>query len=199
MRLFSRGKKKKEKEILEKSEKKVADTIKRQEKEFLKPNKLCSNCNKNYIFNNRDEYCRSCTVDAKNNEMSAADHKKELEKKEIDFLIKQKLERHAQILKEWDKVSKDNIFLETLGDGLDYLKSTSKEQIVQNLKMEMDKLLDEVKTLRYKRDHNYVRSDQITSNNSKSDGDEPLKVLKLRYAKGEITKEEYNKMKSVLE
>ena len=35
--------------------------------------------------------------------------------------------------------------------------------------------------------------------NSTSNDDDPLKILKIRFAKGEITKEEYDEMKSMLE
>lgn len=38
-----------------------------------------------------------------------------------------------------------------------------------------------------------------SKNNNQSSGDDPLKILKIRYAKGEISKEEYEEMKSALE
>ena len=42
-------------------------------------------------------------------------------------------------------------------------------------------------------------SDNDESDNDESDNDEPMKILKIRLAKGEITKEEFNEIKEFLE
>jgi hypothetical protein len=125
---------------------------------------------------------------------------------EVGKLYRIKSKRISELLKKSRDLETDHILTSgILGVGT----GQEQKQMKQDVFMEIDRLTDELKEIGIKqgrildeRVEKYLDEINLKKKEEqveKSNEDEAIKIIRLRYAKGEITKEEFTKMSKALE